>query len=613
MPDSMRVNWEAEDAASDGSDIDEELGLDDLDDEVFIEKLERMLAGEDTNDGEWLPPKEQQKLDAKQERPKVYKTGPDVMAKSDRSIRRLGPKFWAGQSTLDTFICPSSASIPSNPLIISLDSSESEDGNTASQRDSSSPPQSDTDPSLPPGSGSSAAMSEVESFHSGNVSHSIVAMDQVDGASTDEGEEDDVREIEDDLDGPDLDDEDGEAWEEELDEDVGNPQVEIKAELKKNSKRLHLLQINQLMILANFATLRLKGVKQIQASTESTRQWHEGEGHWFTRRVRDLACHYQTFEQLPKERRSGMRMSRSFLNDNDVRSRVLHYLRILPTANVTPAALVKQVNSSIFPELGIKPAKPLSTCAGRQWLYKLGWRHTLVKKGVYMDGHEHDDVVKYRNEVFLPAMKEFEEQMVYFDGPDLVRVEPKLKPGEQEIIALFHDESCFHANEQSNTAWLQLGEQPLCKKSCGQLIHISDFINVITGRLVIVDANGNIKHDARKIIHPESNVIPMSNPIAEFRGKPQAMTLPNGDAKELLALQAKCSPVCPIDSQGQQDDFKNQMSMIETLIRGHECIFLPMFHCELNLIEMYWDKKTFQDAKDIAVKHLNECPIEVIH
>ena len=61
-------------------------------------------------------------------------------------------------------------------------------------------------------------------------------------------------------------------------------------------------------------------------------------------------------------------------------------------------------------------------------------------------------------------------------------------------------------------------------------------------------------------------------------------------------LKAKCSPVCPIDSincclahlLSQQDDFKNQPSMLETLIKSHnhECIFLPKFYCELNPIEM---------------------------
>jgi hypothetical protein len=38
----------------------------------------------------------------------------------------------------------------------------------------------------------------------------------------------------------------------------------------------------------------------------------------------------------------------------------------------------------------------------------------------------------------------------------------------------------------------------------------------------------------------------------------------------------------------QQDDFVNQTSMVETLITeaGHECLFLPKFHCELNPIKM---------------------------
>ena len=37
-----------------------------------------------------------------------------------------------------------------------------------------------------------------------------------------------------------------------------------------------------------------------------------------------------------------------------------------------------------------------------------------------------------------------------------------------------------------------------------------------------------------------------------------------------------------------QDYFKNQVSMLEVLVKrkGHKIIFLPKFHCELNPIEM---------------------------
>ncbi|KAF9498601.1 hypothetical protein BDN71DRAFT_1530368 [Pleurotus eryngii] len=515
-------------------------------------------------------------------------------------------------------------------------------------------------------------------------------------------------------------DDDGEAWEEELDDNISNPKVavrswedlrtKIRGDLKKNSKNLPLSQLNQLMILSNFATLRIKGTPRIQASLEIARLWHENTGNWFARRVRDLARHYQNFEQLPKERRGRACMRRSWLHDPAVRSHVQRFLRNVPTGKVTPRALSKHVNDTIFPELGINPKKPLSNRAGARWLQKLGWRHTLVKKGVYMDGHERPDVVQYRNDVFLPQMAKYEARMVHYEGPELRQVEPKLADGEEEIIPLFHDESCFHANDQTNRAWLQPGEQPLRKKERGRLIHVSDFINPETGRLVVIDKHGKITHDARKIIFPGSNgdawwdtkqlleqlktaitifekahpgkralfifdqssahaslppdalkafnmnksdggkqrhqrdtIIPMSNPDPRFRGKPQKMTLPNGSPKGLKSvleergfnitkLRAKCSPVCPFENQdccmarllSQQDDFKNQPSMVESLITnaGHYCIFLPKFHCELNPIEMYWgwckyryreaDKKTFEEAKQAAICCLDGCPAEVI-
>ena len=122
-----------------------------------------------------------------------------------------------------------------------------------------------------------------------------------------------------------------------------------------------------------------------------------------------------------------------------------------------------------------------------------------------------------------------------------------------------------------------------------------------------------------------------------------------------ISNRAKCSPVCPFENDNccmarllsKQEDFTNQVSMLETVIReaGHECIFLPKFHCELNPIEMvssesfqvcfyevnwfifyllqYWgwakyqyrqvSKNTFKDAKDAAEDALiNKCPVELI-
>ena len=47
----------------------------------------------------------------------------------------------------------------------------------------------------------------------------------------------------------------------------------------------------------------------------------------------------------------------------------------------------------------------------------------VVKKGIYMDGHEQADVVDYWQNHFLPTMAEFKRQMAWYEGPDLRHVE----------------------------------------------------------------------------------------------------------------------------------------------------------------------------------------------
>src|SRR5262249_1801869 len=112
----------------------------------------------------------------------------------------------------------------------------------------------------------------------------------------------------------------------------------------RTAASLPLLQINQLLILANFATLRLKGFKCINASLQIAQQWHEGQGAWFARRVRALARHYQIFEQLPIEKRGGTN-ARSWLLNELVRNRTQDWLTAQPTGKVTPRALQHALNS----------------------------------------------------------------------------------------------------------------------------------------------------------------------------------------------------------------------------------------------------------------------------
>lgn len=426
----------------------------------------------------------------------------------------------------------------------------------------------------------------------------------------------------------------------------------------------------QLMILVNFANLILKGLSRANAAQQIAFVYREGAGVRFARRVCALARHYRIFGELPTERCGGLRVNRSWLNDEGVCARVLLHLQSLAPGKVVPAQLQRHINNVIFPALGIAPKKPTSVRTARRWLIKLGWRHSRIHKSVYMDGHERSDVVAYRQDFFLPQMAQFRQRMAKYEGVELTYTPPALNNGEKEVILLFHDECCFQANDQHSHAWLHDGEPPLRKKSRGCLIHVSDFLNPENGRLILRGTSGDIIEDAHKIIYPGSKgdpwwdteqllaqvqlaidifnhahpgkialfifdnssahgslppdalkafemnmkdggkrkqhdtIIPIGSP--QNGGQAQKMTS-NGVNRglrsileergfDLRGLRAKCKPVCSIESQrccmarllSQQDDFKNQPSMLETLIRnkGHEFIFLPKFHCELNPIEM---------------------------
>ena len=212
--------------------------------------------------------------------------------------------------------------------------------------------------------------------------------------------------------------------------------------------------MNKLTILRNFVTLRIKGMGHIAMSEDIAQQWHKGAGVHFAHRIRLLAHHYQLFEQLPIEKRGGDR-GRSLLNDERIQTASRAHLSSLAKGEVTPKRFHHSLNTQILPTLGYPPAKSLSERTARRWLIKLGWRRTKLKKGVYMDGHERPDVVSYWMDSFLPLMAQYEERMVHWvaDGPDLVRVDPKLGPDDKRIIAVFQDESCFHVNEYKADIW----------------------------------------------------------------------------------------------------------------------------------------------------------------
>ncbi|KAG1788185.1 uncharacterized protein HD556DRAFT_1312143 [Suillus plorans] len=52
----------------------------------------------------------------------------------------------------------------------------------------------------------------------------------------------------------------------------------------------------------------------------------------------------------------------------------------------------------------------ISLATAQRWMKKLEYRWTKDPKGQFVDGHERDDVVAYRQEVFLPAWAAIKEK-----------------------------------------------------------------------------------------------------------------------------------------------------------------------------------------------------------
>ncbi|KAF8546588.1 hypothetical protein OG21DRAFT_1479657 [Imleria badia] len=137
---------------------------------------------------------------------------------------------------------------------------------------------------------------------------------------------------------------------------------------------------------------------------------------------------------------------------------------------------------------------------------KLGYELKEVKKGIYVNGHEREDVVAYQ--------KSFLTQ--FGDNERYLTIKPNLGPGERLHVPIMHNKSIIHANDLQHCVYIHDGKMPLRKKGQGCAIHISDFIVEHIGRLTLsptqVEENARRPAverlevtDVCKIIYPGKN------------------------------------------------------------------------------------------------------------
>lgn len=257
-------------------------------------------------------------------------------------------------------------------------------------------------------------------------------------------------------------------------------------------------------IYAYFNYRKNCGMTCIDASMKAASEVYE-KGVYKSRVIRKCASYWLNNGTLPKSLQGCHQKTKSYIDDEDVIEQSLSFIR--KNGNkVTPREYKKFINKDLLS--GIAHNKSISYQTARIWLHKLGLKPQSHKKGIYYDGHEREDVIRYR-EKFLEEMQIYEKYMPVFEGENMEQKDPILLENEKLHIFIVHDECLFYANDDRPIVWAPLGEPPLRKKGQGKSIMVSEFLIETVGRLKLSESQilqfPNLPKEARKYLRPGKN------------------------------------------------------------------------------------------------------------
>ena len=69
-----------------------------------------------------------------------------------------------------------------------------------------------------------------------------------------------------------------------------------------------------------------------------------------------------------------------------------------------PNGLSNYITKEVFPRFGYKVPKGINTKTARRQMIQEGFKYSVYKKGIYVDGHERINVVKYCTDVYIPTL-----------------------------------------------------------------------------------------------------------------------------------------------------------------------------------------------------------------
>lgn len=130
-------------------------------------------------------------------------------------------------------------------------------------------------------------------------------------------------------------------------------------------------------------------------------------------------------------------------------------------------------------------AQTVSLATAKRWMRLMDYRWTKTPSGQYVDGHEREDVVAYRQAKFLPTLFELlAHAQIWKEG----MAEARGNPPERYTIIWYHDESTFYANDRRLVRWVWSKETAKPRpKGEGASLMVADFVSADFGWLASPD------------------------------------------------------------------------------------------------------------------------------
>lgn len=171
---------------------------------------------------------------------------------------------------------------------------------------------------------------------------------------------------------------------------------------------------------------------------------------------------------------------RSLIDDEDLAQEIHLHLQSLKPDEIRAEAIVRFLDT---PEMltRLRRKKTISLATAQRWMQKMDYRWDYDPKGQYADGHEREDVVAYRQDIFLPKMLELEKRAWQWASKDGAAIPTTLDTA-RRVVFWWHDESTFYAHDRRRKRWIRADEtaKPYAKGE-GVSLMVADFFSAEYG------------------------------------------------------------------------------------------------------------------------------------